>query len=60
MERNIFSKGYIYHLVRVKVSIFETLNLDLVPVVNEFPKVFPKDIQEFLPKGKSTFELISF
>ncbi|KAH0647574.1 hypothetical protein KY285_032822 [Solanum tuberosum] len=55
--RKMISKGYLYHLVRVKDSSFETLNLESVTVVNEFPEVFQKIFPEFLPKGKSTSSL---
>ena len=58
--RKMISKGYLYHLVRVKDSSFETPTLELVPVVCEFPKLLPKDLQKSLPKGKSTLKLISF
>ena len=58
--RKMISKGYMYHLVRVKDSSVETPTLELVPVVCEFPKLLPKDLQKSLPKGKSTLELISF
>ena len=35
--RNMISKGYIYHLVRVKDSTLETPSLESAPVVCEFP-----------------------
>ncbi|WMV58939.1 hypothetical protein MTR67_052324 [Solanum verrucosum] len=41
--RKTISKGYLYHLVRVKDSSSETPTLESVPVINEFPKVFPED-----------------
>ena len=44
--RKMISKGYIYHLVRVKDSSLETPSLELVPEVCEFPEVFPKDLPE--------------
>ena len=40
----MISKGYLYHLVRVKDSRLENLCLELFLVVFEFPKVFPKDL----------------
>ena len=40
----MISKGYLYHLVWVKNSSLETPTLDSVPVVSEFPEVFPKDL----------------
>ncbi|XP_075088375.1 uncharacterized protein LOC142170377 [Nicotiana tabacum] len=42
--RKIISKGYIYHLVRVKDADAQIPTLQLVPIVNEFPEVFPKDL----------------
>ena len=39
--RKMISKGYLYHLVLVKDSRLETLSLESVPVVCEFPKVLP-------------------
>ena len=42
--RNMISKGYVYHLVRVKDSSFETPIVESVPVVCGFPEVFPKDL----------------
>ena len=38
----MISKGYLYHLVRVKDSNSETPTLESVPVVNEFPEDLPK------------------
>ena len=40
----MISKGYLYHLVRVKDSSLETPTLESVLVVCEFPKIFPKDL----------------
>uniref|UniRef100_M1AKE8 Retrotransposon protein n=1 Tax=Solanum tuberosum TaxID=4113 RepID=M1AKE8_SOLTU len=49
MARKMISKGYIYHLVRVKNSSSESPTLESVPVVNEFPKVFPEVFPDVLP-----------
>ncbi|WMV33751.1 hypothetical protein MTR67_027136 [Solanum verrucosum] len=40
----MISKGYIYHLVRLKDSNSETPTLESVPIVNEFPEVFLEDL----------------
>ena len=40
----MISKGYLYHLVRVKDSSLETPTLESVPVVCEFPEVFLEDL----------------
>ncbi|TMW90784.1 hypothetical protein EJD97_015274 [Solanum chilense] len=37
-------KGYLYNLVWVKDSSSETPTLEIVPVVYEFPKLFPEDL----------------
>nr|XP_009758075.1 PREDICTED: uncharacterized protein LOC104210804 [Nicotiana sylvestris] len=42
--RKMISKGYIYHLVRVKDADAQIPTLQLVPIVNEFPEVFPEDL----------------
>ena len=53
--RTMISKGYIYHLVQVKDSILETPSLELVPVVCEFPEVFPKDLPGVPPEMEIYF-----
>ncbi|WMV08752.1 hypothetical protein MTR67_002137 [Solanum verrucosum] len=42
--RNMISMGFIYHLVLVRDMDSETPTLESVPVVNEFPEVFPYDL----------------
>ncbi|KAH0705935.1 hypothetical protein KY285_010456 [Solanum tuberosum] len=46
----MISKGYLYHLVRVTESSSKTPTLESVPVVNEFPEVFPEDLPEVPPE----------
>ena len=53
--RKMISKGYLYHLVRVKDSSFETPTLELVPVVCDFPKVFPEDLPRFFSEREIDF-----
>ena len=54
--RKMISKGYLYYLVQVKVSSFETLTIESVSIVSGFPENLPG-----VPsKGKSTLKLISF
>ena len=53
--RKMISKGYLYHLVQVKNSSLETTSLELVPVVCEFPEVFPKDLPGVPPERKIDF-----
>ena len=51
----MISKVYLYHLVWVKDSSLETPSLESVPVVCEFPKVFPKDLLEVPPEREIEF-----
>ncbi|XP_060182450.1 uncharacterized protein LOC132612133 [Lycium barbarum] len=53
--RKMISKGYIYHLVRVKDSDAQTPTLQSVPVVNEFPEVFPEDLPGVPPDREIEF-----
>ena len=41
----MITKGYIFHLVRVKNIDVEPPTLQSIPMVNEFPDVFPEDLQ---------------
>ena len=43
-------KGYIYHLIRVHDIKAEAPTLQSVPVVNEFPDVFPEELQVLPPE----------
>ena len=53
--RNMISKVYLYHLVRFMDSSLETPTLELVPVVCEFPGVFPEDLPGVPPERKIDF-----
>ncbi|KAH0692437.1 hypothetical protein KY285_019534 [Solanum tuberosum] len=53
--RKMISKGYLYHLVRVKNSSSESPTLKSVPVVSEFPKVFPEDLPGVSPEWEIDF-----
>ena len=44
-----------YHLVRVKDSSLETQTLESVPVVCEFPKIFPEDLFGVPPEREIDF-----
>ncbi|KAH0715889.1 hypothetical protein KY284_008794 [Solanum tuberosum] len=44
--RKLVSKGCVYHLVRVNDSSVEEPPIQSVPVVKEFPEVFPDDLPE--------------
>ncbi|WMV58402.1 hypothetical protein MTR67_051787 [Solanum verrucosum] len=53
--RKMTSKGCIYLLVRVKDVESETPSLEAVPVVNEFPEVFPDDLPGIPPEWEIDF-----
>ncbi|KAH0633225.1 hypothetical protein KY284_036011 [Solanum tuberosum] len=53
--KKMISKGYLYHLVWVKDSSSETPTLELVLVVNDFPKVFPEDLPGVPPEREIDF-----
>ncbi|KAH0704841.1 hypothetical protein KY285_019119 [Solanum tuberosum] len=53
----MISKGYIYHLVRVKDSNFETSTFESIRVVNEFPEVSPKYLHRVPLERKIYFEI---
>ncbi|KAH0743109.1 hypothetical protein KY290_031102 [Solanum tuberosum] len=53
--RKMISKGCLYHLVWVKDSSSETPTLESVPVVNEFPEVFPEDLPRVPPQREIDF-----
>ena len=42
----MISKGFFYHLVRARDVDSKIPFLESVPVVNEFPKVFPDDLPD--------------
>ncbi|XP_070023135.1 uncharacterized protein [Nicotiana sylvestris] len=45
----MIKKGYVYHLVRVTDTDAEAPKLESVPVVNEFPGVFPDELPGIPP-----------
>ncbi|XP_075099111.1 uncharacterized protein LOC142175991 [Nicotiana tabacum] len=53
--RKMISKGYIYHLVRVKDADAQIPTLQSVPIVNEFPEVFPEDLPRVPPDREIDF-----
>ena len=54
----MFSKGCIYHIVRVQDLDSEISPIESVLVVREFPEVFPNDIPVILPERKLILLLI--
>ncbi|KAH0654413.1 hypothetical protein KY289_032091 [Solanum tuberosum] len=51
------SKAYLYHLVRVKDSSFETPTLESITVVNEFPEVMdPYELKELKEQLKDLLD----
>ncbi|XP_019238505.1 PREDICTED: uncharacterized protein LOC109218581 [Nicotiana attenuata] len=53
--RKMISKGYIYHLVRVKDADAQIPTLQSVPIVNKFPEVFPEDLPGVPPDREIDF-----
>ncbi|KAH0725404.1 hypothetical protein KY284_001269 [Solanum tuberosum] len=53
--RKMKSKGFIYHIVRVRDVESETPSLESVPVVKEFMVVFPNDLLGIPPKREIDF-----
>ncbi|XP_070029791.1 uncharacterized protein [Nicotiana sylvestris] len=53
--RKMISKGYIYHVVRVKDTDAQIPTLQSVPIVNEFPEVFPEDLPGIPPDREIDF-----
>ncbi|XP_075096333.1 uncharacterized protein LOC142174439 [Nicotiana tabacum] len=53
--RKMISKGYIYHLVRVKDADAQIPTLQSVQIVNEFPEVFPEDLPGVPPDREIDF-----
>ena len=53
--KKMMSKGYICHLVRVKNIDVEPPTLQSIPVVNEFPNVFPEDLPGLPPEREVEF-----
>ncbi|XP_070002559.1 uncharacterized protein [Nicotiana sylvestris] len=51
----MISNGYIYHLVRVKDADAQIPTLQSVPIVNEFPGVFPEDLPGIPPDREINF-----
>ncbi|XP_070034749.1 uncharacterized protein [Nicotiana tomentosiformis] len=46
---NMINKGCIYHLVQVTDTNTEAPTLECVPIVNEFPEVFPDELSGIPP-----------
>ena len=53
--RKLVSKGCIYHLVRVHDSSVEIPLFQSVPIVREFPEVFPDDLPGIPPEREIDF-----
>ncbi|XP_070018086.1 uncharacterized protein [Nicotiana sylvestris] len=51
----MIKKGCIYHLIRVTDTNAEALSLESVPVVNEFPDVFPDELPGIPPNKEIDF-----
>ena len=55
--RKMIRKGCLYHLVRVHDLEAESPTLQSVPVVNEFPDVFPNELPGLPPKREVEFTI---
>uniref|UniRef100_A0A1U7YRA6 Uncharacterized protein LOC104247112 n=2 Tax=Nicotiana sylvestris TaxID=4096 RepID=A0A1U7YRA6_NICSY len=55
--RKMISKGYIYHLVRVRDAEAKPPTLQSIPVVNEFPDVFPDELPGLPPEREIEFSI---
>ncbi|KAH0729719.1 hypothetical protein KY290_000849 [Solanum tuberosum] len=53
--RKLVSKGCVYHLVRVNDSSVEVSHIQSIPVVKEFPEVFPDDLPGVPPERDIDF-----
>ncbi|WMV10110.1 hypothetical protein MTR67_003495 [Solanum verrucosum] len=53
--RKLTSKGCVYHLVRVSDSSAKIPHIQSVPVVKEFPEVFPDDLPRVPPEREIDF-----
>ncbi|XP_075103258.1 uncharacterized protein LOC142177970 [Nicotiana tabacum] len=53
--RKMISKGYIYHVVRVKDADAHIPTFQSVPIVNEYPEVLPEDLPEVPPDREIDF-----
>ena len=50
-------KDCLYHVVRIKDLECETPSIKPVPVVREFPEVFPNGLQGFPPQQEINFDI---
>ena len=53
--QKLISKGYLYHLVRVRDVESKVLPIELVSVVSKFLDVFPNDLPSVPPERKIDF-----
>ncbi|XP_059294514.1 uncharacterized protein LOC132047494 [Lycium ferocissimum] len=53
--RKMIFNGYIYNLFRVKDSDGQTPTLQSIPIVNDFPEVFPEDLSGVPPDREIDF-----
>lgn len=53
--QKLISKGCLYHLVWGKDSNLKSSSLQSIPMVNEFPKVFPNDLSRITPDREVGF-----
>jgi len=55
--RKLIAKGCIYHIVHVHDIDKELMTLQSIPIVNEFPMVFPDDLPGIPPEREIDFAI---
>ncbi|XP_049414749.1 uncharacterized protein LOC125877522 [Solanum stenotomum] len=55
--RKLIAKGCIYHMVHVQDIDKEPMTLQSIPIVNEFPMVFPDDLPGIPPEREIDFAI---
>ncbi|XP_070006265.1 uncharacterized protein [Nicotiana sylvestris] len=58
--RKMISKGYIYHLIRVRDMETKPPTIKSILVVNEFPDVFPDELPSLPPQREIEFSIDMF
>ncbi|XP_070029560.1 uncharacterized protein [Nicotiana sylvestris] len=56
-ERKMISKGYIYHLIHIRDADAKPHTLQSIPMVNEFPNVFPDELPGLPPEREIEFSI---
>ena len=51
----MFSKGCLYYIVRVQDLDFKVPSIESVPIVSEYPEVFPNELPGIPPEWEIDF-----